>query len=259
MQNSGTVISRRQFGLGFASIALVGTAHLAQAQDATSLLRRAYDNWRSKTSATTVVMTIKRPTWQRSLTMKGYTRGETDALVRFVAPPKEAGNATLKLGNKTWVYNPKLNQVIKLPASLLGQSWMGSDFSYSDLARSDDVIRYYTHKIVGTATKGGHKVYQIEATPKRGAPVVWGKQVIDIRDDGVLMGVTYYDQDMKPVRAFVTDKVRKLGGRNYPAVMTMRKIGKPNEWTRLETKEAKFDIPLPDYLFTKSNLGNPRD
>ncbi len=259
MQSFGPAIPRRIIVLALASLAVVGSSRHAIAQDATSLLRRAFDNWRSKTSATTVEMTIKRPTWQRSLTMKGYTRGETDALVRFIAPPKEAGNATLRLGNKTWVYNPKLNQVIRLPASLLGQSWMGSDFSYSDLARSDDVVRHYSHKIIGTTTRGGHKIYQIEAIPKRGAPVVWGKQVIEIRDDGMLMGVTYFDQDMKPVRAFVTEKVRTLGGRNYPAVMTMRKVGKPNEWTRLETKEAKFDIPLPDYIFTKSNLSNPRD
>jgi len=139
------------------------------------------------------------------------------------------------------------------------QGWMGSDFSYSDLSRSDDVLRYYSHRIVGTSTAGGHKVYEIEAIPKRGAPVVWGKQIVKIRDDGVLMGVTYFDQDMRPVRSFTTDKVRKLGGRNYPVVMTMRKTATPNEWTRLETKDAKFDISLPSYLFTKSNLANPRD
>ena len=46
------------------------------------------------------------------------------------APPMDAGNATLKLGQDTWLFNPKLNQVIKLPASMMTQSWMGSDFSY---------------------------------------------------------------------------------------------------------------------------------
>ena len=204
-------------------------------------------------------MTIHRPGWERKLTMKGYSRGETDALVRFVAPPREAGNATLRLGNTTWVYNPKINQVIKLPASLLGQSWMGSDFSYSDLARSDDVLRLYRHRIVGTGRAGGRRTYRIEALPKPGAPVVWGKQVVTIRDDGVLMGISFYDQDMKPVREMVTEKVGRIGGRTYPVVMVMRKLDKPGEWTRLETREARFDIPLPGYLFTRSNLSNPRD
>ena len=84
-----------------------------------------------------------------------YSRGSDDSLVRFTAPAKDAGNATLQLGNKTWLYNPKLNQVVKLPASLLAQPWMGSDFSYSDLARSDDVLKHYNHRIVATGNSGG--------------------------------------------------------------------------------------------------------
>ena len=241
------------------ALAIVPAGPAMAAVNATRLLRAAFDNWRSKTSKTTVVMTIHRPNWERKLTMKGYSRGEDDALVRFIAPPKEAGNATLKLGNKTWVYNPKLNQVVKLPASLIGQPWMGSDFSYSDLSRSDDVLKYYTHRVIAQSSKGGHKVYDIEALPKPGAPVVWGKQVIRIRDDGIMLAVTYYDQDMKPVRAMTTDRIGRLGGRDYPVVMTMRRMEAPGEWTRLETKEAQFDIKLPNYLFTKSNLSNPRD
>ncbi len=257
-------MQRRSFLTGALAIAAIGAnalwpAPALAAPDASSLVRAAYDNWRSKTSETTVSMTIHRPSWERKLTMKGYSRGQGDALVRFTSPPKDAGNATLKLGNKTWVYNPKLNQVVKLPASLLGQPWMGSDFSYSDLARSDDVLKYYRHKIIGQARSGGHVIYEIEALPKPGAPVVWGKQVLKIRDDGVLMAVTFFDQDMRPVRMMTTDKVRKMGGRNYPAVLTMRKAGTNNQWTRLETRQAEFDKPLPNYLFTKSNLSNPRD
>ncbi len=242
----------------FAAVALPPLTALA-APEATALLQRAYDNWRSKSSKTTTRMTIHRPTWERTLTMKGYSRGMRDALVRFVAPPRDAGNATLKLGNRTWVFNPKLNQVVKLPASLLGQSWMGSDFSYNDLSRADDVLRNYTHRIIATGSAGGHKSYTIEAMPKAGAPVVWGKQVVKVRDDGILLGVTYYDQDMKPVREMTTDRIRTLGGRPYPAVLTMKNLAEPGKWTRLETREAQFDIPLPDYLFTRSNLSNPRD
>ena len=55
-----------------------------------------------------------------------------------------------------------------------------------------------------------------------------------------------------------TDKIKWLGGRDYPAVLTMRS-GASGEWTRLETVEAEFDIELPNYLFTQSNLSNPRD
>lgn len=190
--------------------------------------------------------------------MTGWTKGDDDALVRFTAPAKDAGNATLKLGNDTWVFDPKLNQVIKLPASMLVQSWMGSDFSYNDLSKADDVLTQYTHRLIGTAKDGSHTVYDIEADPKAGAPVVWGKLEVKVRDDGVMLGETYFDQDMKPVRIMTTDKVGELGGRMYPVSMTMRPAAEPGKWTRIETTSGQFNVTLPDYLFTLSNLQNPR-
>jgi outer membrane lipoprotein-sorting protein len=237
---------------------LYGPAHAAS-PDATALLRKAFDNWRAKSSETELTMTIHRPSWERHLSMKAWTRGDDEALVRFTAPAKDAGNATLKTPDATWIYNPKLNQVVKLPASMLAQSWMGSDFSYNDLSKAEDVLTEYTHAIVGTDEEDGHTVTTIDATPKPGAPVVWGKQRAEVRDDGIFLSVTYYDQDMKRVRTMTTEKIGRIGGRNYPVVLTMRPEGEPDTWTRIETTEGRFDVSLPDTLFTRSNLENPRN
>ncbi len=233
--------------------------NIAAAQDAKSILRATFDNWRADSSHTTISMTIMRPSGTRNLTMKSWTQGEKKALVRFTAPARAAGNATLQVGNSTHVFNPKLNQVIKLPASAMSQSWMGSDFSYDDLARSDKVIDDYTHTLKGMVSVTGGRAHVIESIPKRGVPVVWGKQVLTIRTDGVLMEVEYYDQVGKRVRVMTTDRVGMIGGRPYPVVMTMRTDAKPGQVTRITTESAEFDIPIPAYLFTKSNLQNPRD
>ncbi len=235
-----------------------GSSAAANAPDAEALLKRAFDNYRANTSQSTVAMTIHRPDWERSLQMKASTRGTADALVRFLAPPKDAGNATLKLSSGTWVFNPKLNQVIELPASMMAQSWMGSDFSYNDLAKSEDLLTEYTHRIIATETKDGHTVWTIRADPKPGRPIVWGKVTIKLRDDDVVLEEIYFDQDMKPARTMTTDKVGTLGGRVYPLVMTMHPSDTPGSWTRIETQDAAFNIALPDYLFTLSNLQNPR-
>jgi outer membrane lipoprotein-sorting protein len=226
--------------------------------DADALLRAAFDNWRAKSSTTDITMIVHRPDWERSMEMKAWTRGDADALVRFIAPAKDAGNATLKLGGETWIFNPKLNQVIKLPASMLAQSWMGSDFSYNDLSKADDILTQYTHKLIGQKTDNGHTVYTIDAIPKPAAPVVWGKLEVEVRDDGVMLAEIYYDQDMKVVRRMTTDKVGKIGGRDYPVIMTMHPADEPGKWTRIETKSGEFNITLPGYLFTLSNLQNPR-
>ncbi len=120
----------------------------AATPDAQQLVKSAMDYWRSKTSYTEVAMSIHRPDWNRTMSMRGWTRGTTDSTIIFTSPRKDAGNATLKLDRTMWMFTPKLNQVIKLPASMMSQSWMGSDFSYNDLAKSDQIINEYTHKII---------------------------------------------------------------------------------------------------------------
>jgi outer membrane lipoprotein-sorting protein len=231
---------------------------LAADPDPTQLIKQAFDNWRGKSSYTEVTMTVHRPDWERSMTMLSWTRGDDDSLVRFTAPAKDAGNATLKLGDDMWIFNPRLNQILKLPASMMAQAWMGSDFSYNDLAKANQVLTQYTHKLMGHEQSDGHTVYAIEALPMPKAATVWGKQVVRIRDDGVLLGENYFDQDMKLVKSMETKTVGELGGRQYPVVMTMRKAESPDKWTRLHFQQGHFNVRLPNALFTKSNLRNPR-
>lgn len=240
-----------------AAIAIMPIA--AVAQSAEDILRSAFDNWRADSSHAVTTMTVKRSNGTREMTFEAWTKGEDKALVRFTAPARDAGNATLQLGKATYVFNPKLNQVIKLPSSAMSQSWMGSDFSYEDLSRSERVIGDYTHTLLETRSENGHKIYVIESVPKRGVPVVWGKQVLSVRDDGVLYSVEYYDQVGKRVRTMSADKIATIDGRPYPVEMTMRVDDKPGEFTRVTTESADFDISIPAYLFTKSNLQNPRD
>lgn len=230
----------------------------AAAQDARGILKSAFDNWRADSSHAVVEMTVKRSNGTRKMTIESWTQGDKKALVRFTKPARDAGNATLQLGNATYVFNPKLNQVIKLPASAMSQSWMGSDFSYDDLSRSQKVLDDYTHKLISTSKLGGKKLYVIESVPKKGKPIVWGKQVLSVRADGVLMKVEYFDQLGKRVRAMTADKIAVLGGRPYPVVLTMKADAKPGLFTKVTTKSAQFDVAIPAHVFTKSNLQNPR-
>ncbi|HEV2364023.1 MAG TPA: outer membrane lipoprotein-sorting protein [Caulobacteraceae bacterium] len=243
----------------FTAIVLIMVGGAARAApDAQALVRKAFDNWRGGSSQSSLTMRIHRPSWERSMSMQAWTEGDDKALVRFTAPAKDAGNATLTVSGRTWVYDPKLSQTIALPASMMAQSWMGSDFSNDDLSKSEALLTDYTHRIVGETREDGRTVYSIEAIPKPGAPVVWGKQVVKVRDDGVFLAETFYDQRMRPVRAMTTDKVAQIGGRPYPAEITMRPAGKPGEWTTVTTLRARFGLKLPAYTFTLSNLANPR-
>lgn len=231
---------------------------LAKDIDAGQLVKSAMDYWRSKTSYTEVSMIIHRPDWERSMSLKSWTRGTTDASIIFTSPHKDAGNATLKLDKSMWIFSPKLNQIIKLPSSMMSQSWMGSDFSYNDLAKSDQIINEYSHELINTERSDNHTIYTIESIPNANAPVVWGKEILTIRDDFVLISEEFYDQDMRLVKVMQTTRIGPLGGRDFPLVMRIINMEEKDRWTEMTNTVGYFDIELPDSLFTLSNLRNPR-
>jgi len=231
----------------------------AQQPDAAAIIKAAIEYWRDVSSYAVFDMHIHRPDWQRSMTMRVWTRGDKESLVRVTAPPKDAGNGTLLLDNDMWSYNPKINRVIKIPSSMMNQSWMGSDFSNNDLAKADDLIDQYRHTLLATEIHNGHKLYVIEAVPKETAPVVWGREVVKVRDDYIVLEHAFYDQSNALVKQLVTTEVKMLGGKMIAARERMQRVDKPEEWTDIVTREARFGIPLPANTFTLANLRNPRE
>jgi outer membrane lipoprotein-sorting protein len=246
------------FLLALSSPSISGPGKEQEIGDATRIVKGALDYWRDTSSYAEIEMTIHRPDWERKSLMKSWTRGDKDALVRFVDPPKDAGSSTLKLGDDMWIFTPKLGRVIKLPFSMMAQSWMGSDFSYNDLAKSDELLLHFDNRIIGEEKHDGHKVYIIEAIPHANAPVIWGKQEVKIRDDHLLLEETFFDQDFKAVKRMKAVQIGPMGGKTYVTRMRMATLEEDEHWTEITYKEAEFGPDLPDTLFTVASLRNPR-
>ncbi len=228
-------------------------------RDAKDIVRDAIDHWRGTTSQGAMTMTIHRPDWERSMSMQSWTQGEKRSLVRVTAPRKDRGNGTLMDGNKMWSFSPKINRVIKVPSSMMSQSWMGSDFSNKDISRADDIVEQYDHTLLSEAQIDDHVAYEIQAIPHEDAAVVWGKEVLVVRDDNVLIEHRFYDQDGELVKALRTLEIGQMGGRTVAVRQRMEKADAPDEWTEIIVDSVQFDIELNDNVFTLSNLRNPRD
>ena len=114
------------------------------------------DHWRGLTSYAEMTMTIHRPDWERSMTMKSWSKGDKISLVRVIEPRKDAGNGTLLNDSNMWTYTPRINRIIKVPSSMMSQSWMGSDFSNKDIDKSTDIIDQYEHELIRIEEKDGH-------------------------------------------------------------------------------------------------------
>lgn len=218
--------------------------------DARELVAGALDLIRGLTSYMELSMLVHRPDWERSSSLVSWTRGREDALIRFTAPARDAGNATLKQGDKMWTYTPKLNRTIRLPYSLMSQSWAGSDFSYNDLSKTDDMLRYYDLNIAETTQQDGHLIYRIEAIPHDDSPVVWGKEELVLRDDHVMLSHTFFDQSMEPLKRMETLEIGELGGRVMGTRMRMIPLDEEDHYTEVSYDAAQFDIELADRTFT---------
>ena len=232
---------------------------VAEERSATQIVRDAVDHWRGLSSYTVMSMVIHRPDWERSMTMQAWTKGDERALVRVIEPKKDRGNGTLTQDNNMWTFSPKVNRVIKVPSSMMGQSWMGSDFSNKDVARADDIIDQYDHTLLGTDTVDGVTAYRIESVPHEDAAVVWGSEVLTIRQDHVVLEHAFYDQDGELVKTLKSLETGEMGGRTIAKRQRMMKTDTPEEWTEIAVLEVEYDLDLKDSLFTLSNLRNPRD
>ena len=240
-------------------IGFLAAALPTQAQDAREIVQGAIDNWRGLSSYGEMTMTIHRPSWERSMSMRGWTSGSKKSLIRVTAPKKDAGNGTLMVDNNMWSYAPKVNRVIKVPSSMMGQSWMGSDFSNKDVSRADDIVDQYDHTLLATDEIDGHTVWTIQSIPHEEAAVVWGREVMHIRDDWVMLRQEFWDQDDVLVKSLKALKIEEMDGRTEASVIRMGKEDTPGEWTEVRNAVVKFDLDLPANLFTLSNLRNPRE
>ena len=228
------------------------------AQDATALVRDAVNYLRDKSSYAEAEMTIHRPEWERSSSFKVWTRGNDQTLVAFTSPAKDAGNASLILEHEMWSFSPKLKKVIKIPASMRSHAWMGSDFSYRDLSKHNDIATEYSHKLIARESVDDHPIFVIEAVPRESAAVVWGKEVLRIRDDQLIIQHEFFDQDMKLVKTLYAGEIKILGGKPYPRVIRIERADEPQSWTEITHSKVIFGVSIPERVFSLANLEDPR-
>jgi outer membrane lipoprotein-sorting protein len=234
----------------------------AQSQDLTAreIVKRADEKMRGeKSSYSTMTMTIVRPTWERSISFKNWTKGTEYSLALITAPAREKGQAFLKREKEMWSWNPTINRMIKLPPSMLAQGWMGSDFTNDDLLNESSVVVDYTHKKLREEDIAGRRCYKIELIPLEDAAVVWGKIYIWISlNDYLWMKAEYYDEDEYLIKTELAYDIKNMDGRIIPAKYELIPADKQGHKTVVVMDEIKFNIPLSDDFFSQQNMKKVR-
>ena len=227
----------------------------AQEVDVKELVREADEKIRGNSSTGTFSMTIERPGWSRTISMKNWSLGTAYSLIYVTAPAKEKGQVFLKRKNEMWNWIPSIERMVKIPPSMMMQSWMGSDFTNDDLVKESSLVKDYTHKLIGSEQIGDYDCYKIEMIPTEDAPVVWGKVIMWVsKKDKLWLKAEYYDEDESLVNYETFSDIKKMDDRIIPSRMEMIPADKEGHKTIMVFEEMDFEVPLKEDFFSIQNM-----
>ena len=226
-----------------------------QAQDAKEIVKKANDLIMGKTSIGQNTMIVERPDWKREVSMKVWSKGTDFYMILITAPAREKGQVFLKRKNEMWNWMPSIGRMIKIPPSMMAQSWMGSDFTNDDLMKESSIVKDYNHTIIGADTIDGYNCYKIELLPKPDAAVVWGKIIMWVSKKSYLeLKVEFYDETGSLINRQFGQEIKRMGGRTLPTKLVMIPMDKEGHKTILIINDIQFNKPIPDRFFSLQNM-----
>lgn len=240
---------------GSAGAPLAGSSDPSAEQEARAILLEIDDLWRASSSQGTVRMQVKTANYTRTMRLEIWSKGKDKSLVRIVSPLKEKDTASLKSGSTMYTYLPKTDRTIRLTSGMMMSSWMGSHFTNDDLVKESRLADDYEPSLSFKGKREGREIIEFTLLPHRDAAVVWGRIVMTVTAQGHLpLLATYYDEDNVLARTIYFREVKSMGGRLLPTVLKVVPADKPGEYTELVYESLRFDLDLPESLFSLLEL-----
>jgi outer membrane lipoprotein-sorting protein len=222
---------------------------------ATELIQRMDSKLRGAQSRADITMTIVRPSWERSIRMKTWSLGTEYSMILITEPARDQGIAYLKRDNEIWNWVPNIGRTIKLPPSMMMQSWMGSDFTNDDLVRESSVVTDYTHSFGEDADIDGYQTYQVILTPKPDAPVVWGEvRTWVTREEYIQLKTEFYDEEGYLVSTMQASEIKDFQGRKLASRMEMIPLDEPGNKTILTYNDLSFEEAITESFFNVQQM-----
>ena len=215
------------------------------------IIKKVEHNILADSGYSKITMTVTTSRGDRTMKMESWNRGNDKSFIRILYPLKDRGITFLKIETTMWQYVPKIEKTIKIPSSMMMQSWMGSDFTNDDMAKESSIVKDYD----ATVTAENAKSYTLTLEPKPDAAVVWGSIVMEVaKEHFVPLKAIYYDEDGVEQRVLVYSDVKAVDGRYLPTVMTLTPSDKRGNKTVVTMEDVDFNAKIDDSRFSKSAL-----
>jgi outer membrane lipoprotein-sorting protein len=218
---------------------------------ADEIIKKVEHNIQSDSGYSKITMVVTTARGERTMRMESWNRGNDKSFIKVLYPKQDRGITFLKINTTMWQYVPKIEKIIKIPSSMMMQSWMGSDFTNDDMAKESSIVKDYNAEI----SAEDETQYTLSLLPKEDAPVVWGKIVMKIeKEDFIPLQAVYFDEDGIEQRVLYYSEVKVFGTHHLPTRMTLIPSNKEKNKTVVIMDEVDFDIVIDDSRFSKSAL-----
>ena len=239
-------------------ISIISIQHSIFSQEqltAEQIIRKADEKVRGKTNQSVLEMEIVRPSWKRNISMKSWANGLDYSMTYITAPARDKGQVFMKRETEMWNWMPTIGRMIKIPASMMSQGWMGSDYTNDDILKESSIVVDYNHSIFAEERLEGFDCYKIEMLPKEEAAVIWSKVYKWItKNDFIQIKSEYYDEEDELVKSDFGYDFKVMDGRLIPSRIEIVPAGEEGKKTILYIKEIKFDIELDKSFFSQQNM-----
>ncbi|MBK9636806.1 MAG: outer membrane lipoprotein-sorting protein [Bacteroidetes bacterium] len=226
-----------------------------QAQTAKEIVQKADEKLRGNTSQVELTITTVRPNWTRSMEVKAWMKGNDLSMILIQSPAKDRGIAFLKRKKEVWNWIPSLERNIKLPPSMMSQSWMGTDFTNDDLVKESSIVNDYDHSIIGDTMIDRRNCYIIKMIPKAEAVVVWGKLIVYIdKKDLIELHTRFYNEEGELINIMNAYDVKMMDNRLIPTRLEMIPMDKINHKTVMIYRSIKYNRPIEDGFFSAEKM-----
>lgn len=186
--------------------------------------------------------------------MVGFAFAKDTSFAIFLNPSRDRDTKYLKLGNNLWMYLPSVEKVIKIAGHMLRQSMMGSDFSYEDSLELKKLITHYEPEIIGEEFIEGRECYILQLTAIRHDVTYYMRKIWVDKERFIVLKSELYAKSGKLLKLMTVLKVEKYKDRFYPTHVVMENKLRKNTKTEMVTLEIKFNIDIPEELFSIRNL-----
>ncbi|MEA1914629.1 MAG: outer membrane lipoprotein-sorting protein [Campylobacterota bacterium] len=251
------------------------TASLMMAQSARDIMDKVQDRDDGDNVITNMQMQlIDKNGAKRIRDMKTYSKdkGEDELkLIFFLAPSDVKNTAFLTYDysddakdDDQWLYLPALNKTKRIPASDKDSSFMGSDFSYSDMTEPN--LDEYTFEIMKdvlikrkTAKVDAWKILVTPKTKETIDETGYLKTEVYVRKDNfMVVRAKYYMKKANRVKFMDVKKIEKIDGIDVATqtTMTMKSGKKTIHKTILIQSDVKMNQDLKEEMFTTRTIEN---